>query len=209
MRVSDGIEITTLAGPQAQEVLPALSRLRCDVFRAWPYLYDGTAEYEEEYLSEFARAGDSVIVVARDGPTIVGAATSAPLMSHTSEFAPLFAQHGFAPEQVYYFGESVLLDTYRGRGIGHAFFDAREAAARTASAGRAAPFSVLSFCGVVRASDDPRRPADARELAPFWMKRGFEAVAGMVGIYDWQEIGRADEGEIAHPMQFWVRRITP
>ena len=188
-------------------VLDDVSALRVSVFQDWPYLYDGDADYERTYLAEFASAKDAVVVVARDAEThaIIGAATAAPLMSHTSEFAPLFSANGFDPATTFYCGESVLLPTYRGLGVGHAFFDEREAAAREMQNNGGEPFTHTAFCGVVRSTDDPRAPEHYRALDPFWRKRGYEPVKEMVGSYAWREVG--SDGETDHPMQFWVRAL--
>ncbi|MEL6298806.1 MAG: GNAT family N-acetyltransferase [Pseudomonadota bacterium] len=198
-----GIEIVRLTGGEASAAIPDLSRLRCEVFRAWPYLYEGTAQSEADYLGAFIEADDAIIIAAREGDAIIGAATASPLMSHTPEFGPLFAAHGIAPDGVFYCGESVLLEDYRGRGIGHAFFDKREAAGRDLGAARGQAFTHFAFCGVIRSDDDPRRPATYRPLDAFWRKRGYQPVAGMVGAYPWREIG--DTAETDHPMQFWLR----
>lgn len=208
--IVDDIEIVieTLTGAGIEEALPALSALRVAVFRAWPYLYDGIPDYERAYLAEFAAAPDAVIVAARDPEgVIVGAATAAPLASHTSEFMPLFEQFGFDPATVYYLGESVLLPEYRGRGLGHAFFDAREAAARAAVASDGRQFETMAFCGVIRSGGDPRCPAGYRPLDAFWRGRGYRPVEGMIGNYDWQEIDGPPQ-EIPHPMQFWARPLA-
>jgi len=45
-------------------------------------------------------------------------------------FAAPFAAVGIDPAGVFYLSESVLLPAWRGQGVGHAFFDAREAHAR-------------------------------------------------------------------------------
>lgn len=199
------VSVETVPSERVGEVLSDVSKLRVEVFRAWPYLYDGEPDAERAYLAEFAAADDAVVVVARDGDAIVGAATASPLLSHTSHFADLFAQHGHLPERVFYFGESVLLSAYRGHGIGHAFFDHREAAARAARTSSGETYQLAAFCGVVRPDDDPRRPEDYRPLDPFWRKRGFAPVSGMIGNYDWQEAIGAPE--IAHEMQFWVKPL--
>lgn len=201
---SGGLTVESLSGEAVRAALPALSRLRLTVFREWPYLYDGNEAEEREYLEGFAEAGTSVMVVARDGEDIVGVATGAPLEQHTAEFVPLFAAQGFAPERIFYFAESVLLPTYRGRGIGHAFFDHREAFARKAG-GPAGAFTHAAFCGVVRPDDDPRRPAGYQPLDLFWTKRGYAKVEGLVGSYDWQEIGQPTV--TTKPMQFWIRPL--
>jgi GNAT superfamily N-acetyltransferase len=198
------IAVEPLTGDAIHAALPAVAKLRVAVFREWPYLYDGSEAYEQDYLAGLAAAANSVIVVARDGAEIVGVATGAPLPDHTDEFVPLFRDRGFEPERIFYFAESVLLPTYRGRGIGHAFFDHREAVARRA-VGPAGAYSHAAFCGVVRDEADPRRPAVYRPLDDFWTKRGYAKVEGLIGSYTWREIGAAEDS--TKPMQFWMRAL--
>ena len=198
------VRIETLAGSRLSASLGELSALRLRIFREWPYLYDGDATYEADYLQTFATASDAMIVGAFDGNEMVGAATAAPLAGHSDAFVPLFEAHGYDPVTVFYCGESVLLPPYRGQGIGHAFFDHREANARRLN-GNGAAFSYVTFCGVVRPATDPRMPADYRPLDGFWRKRGFAPVTGMTGTYDWREIGTQDE--TPHTMQFWLKAL--
>lgn len=199
--------LATLSGPALAAALPAVARLRISVFREWPYLYDGTLAYEEKYLAEFAHASGAVIVAAYAGDDIVGAATAAPLPGHSPEFEPLFVARTLDPRRVFYFGESVLLPQWRGQGLGHRFFDAREAAARSARNESAEPYAHAAFCAVVRDEGDPRRPAHYTSLDAFWRKRGFAPVPGMQGSYSWKELGAAKETE--HPMQFWLKALAP
>lgn len=198
------IRIAPLTGTALSTALPALARLRIEVFRDWPYLYDGTADYEMDYLALFSKAKDAVVVAARDGDEIVGVATAAPLLEHTARFAPLFAARGFDPQRIFYFGESVLLPAYRGRGLGHAFFDHREAHAKACYVD-GAPYSHTAFCGVVRPADHPARPETYRPLDAFWRKRGYTRQEGMLGEYSWRDIKAADE--TSKPMQFWTKQL--
>lgn len=198
------IRVEALSGREIAEALPVLAGLRIKVFREWPYLYDGSLDYEQSYLASFAKAEGAVIVAASDGDRIVGAATAAPLGGHTSAFIPLFAKHGFDPDRIFYFGESVLLEQYRGQGIGHRFFDLREQAARNAS-GLGGAFTHTGFCGVVRPADHPLRRPEYRPLDPFWIRRGYAKVDGMIGSYSWKDIGEAQE--TAKPMQFWIKAL--
>jgi hypothetical protein len=61
------LDVKCLVGEEMKAVLPDLARLRIIVFRDWPYLYDGTLEYEQEYLAKLAAATGAVCVIARDG----------------------------------------------------------------------------------------------------------------------------------------------
>lgn len=196
--------VESLKGEALKRALPALARLRIIVFREWPYLYDGSMEYEQQYLADFAAGEGSLIVAARDGAEIVGAATAAPLRAHSENFVPLFERHGFDPDRIFYFGESVLLPQYRGRGVGHAFFDKREEHAR-AAVGPKGPYTHTAFCAVVRPDDHPLKPADYRPLDAFWERRGYRKQPGMIGSYSWKDIDQPEE--TAKPMQFWIKPL--
>lgn len=193
------LAVRTLSGARLQAALDDLARLRITVFAAFPYLYDGSEDYERQYLAEFTAAEHAVLVAAFDGERIVGAATASPLAAQDDYIREPFARAGIDPAEIFYFGESVLLPQYRGQGIGHAFFDQREGAARAWGA-RAA-----SFCSVVRPPDHPLRPAGYQPLDAFWTRRGYAPVPGLTGEFSWQEHGEA--GESAKPMQFWMRSL--
>jgi GNAT superfamily N-acetyltransferase len=194
------VDVRSLTDPEERWAdIPALSDLRIRVFRSWPYLYDGSAEYEASYLAEFVREPGSVLVVARDGSAIIGAATASPLAGQKLDIQNPFLSQGLDVAQIFYFGESVLLPQYQGQGIGHQFFDALEDAARAAGARQTA------FCTVIRPDDHPMRPAAPRDLQPFWRTRGYAPVEGLTGTLQWQDLG--DDFESAHAMQFWMRDL--
>ena len=195
------IRLERLTGPRLQELLPELARLRITVFRAFPYLYDGSLDYEQRYLRTYAEAADSVVVGAFDGDAVVGASTGLPLAHEPASLTQPFVDHGFDVAKVFYFGESVLLPDYRGHGIGVGFFREREAHAR--ALGR---FGHAAFCGVVRPVDHPRRPNGYVPLDAFWRKRGFAPVEGMVGSISWRDLD--EPAETAKPMQFWVKALA-
>jgi len=194
------VRVAPLTGTGMIGALDALARLRIAVFRNWPYLYDGTLAYEQKYLTKFAAAQGAVIVAAYDGETIVGCATGAPMAEVEAEFAAPFQAHGYDISRIFYCGESVLLPAYRGRGLGHAFFDHREAQARALGG-----FTHVAFCGVVRPDSHPLRPPDYVPLDAFWQRRGYARADGLVTHFAWKDIDQP--GETEKPMQFWMRAL--
>lgn len=194
------VTVTRLAGSALAAALPALAGLRIEVFRDWPYLYDGSLEYEQRYLSRLAAAKDAVVVIASHGGEIVGGATGCPMVGHADEFAAPFQARGYDVDRIFYFGESVLRRSLRGQGIGHRFFDEREGHARGLER-----FTHTAFCGVVRPDDHPLRPADYRPLDGFWSKRGYRRVEGLVATFPWKDIDQP--GETEKTMQFWMRAL--
>jgi GNAT superfamily N-acetyltransferase len=194
------IRVAPLTGKDIAAGLPALARLRIAVFREWPYLYDGSLAYEEKYLAKLAAAEGAIVAAAYDGETIIGGATAAPMAEVEAEFAEPFLARGFDIGRIFYCGESVLLPAYRGRGLGHAFFDHREAQARALG-----HFTHVAFCAVVRPDDHLLRPKDYVPLDGFWQKRGYTKVDGLVARFKWKDIDQAAETE--KPMQFWMRAL--
>jgi len=191
------LRVVPLSGDALQDALPDLARLRIAVFRAFPYLYDGDEAYEQHYLRSYRDNRRAILVAAMDQGRIIGAATGMPLADH----ADATQIHGgtLPTPEIFYCAESVLLPDYRGHGIGHRFFDLREAHARQLG------FAKSAFCGVIRPQDHPLRPADYAPLDPFWRKRGYTPVPGVTARFSWRDIGA--EAETEKPLQFWMREL--
>lgn len=196
------IEIRVVSGSDVRDWLLAVAQLRITVFRHWPYLYDGNADYEARYLQAYAQSAGSVFVLAIDcstsAQTVVGASTAIPLQDDAQTFQQPFIERGIAPASVFYFGESVLLPAYRGRGIGHQFFDQRQMHAK-----HIGNFAMTAFCAVDRSEDDPRRPPDYRGNEAFWKKRGYQKQIGMQCKIAWKDVDEVDETE--KTLTFWTR----
>ena len=190
------IEIRVLTGNALTGALKALAQLRISVFREWPYLYDGSLEYEAEYLSRYVAADGAVIVGAFDDDKLVGAATGEPMAHEVEAIRKPFEAEGYDLSNLFYFAESVLDPAYRGQGIGHRFFDEREKHAR------ALGFSQTAFCAVIRPEDHPLRPESYRPLDGFWESRGYRKVPGAKVSFPWQDIGEKEESE--KPLQIWI-----
>lgn len=193
------IDLRILTGAALDAALDGVAALRISVFRDWPYLYDGTAAYERTYLQTYRDSPGAILVGAFDGERLIGAATGTPMEDHAEEFGEPLRQIGLPVRDIFYSAESVLLPEYRGRGLGHRFFDAREAHAR--AMGR----SHMAFCSVKRPEDHPLKPANARSNDAFWQGRGYRPLPGVMAEFHWRDLGQAEE--TAKPLQFWIRAL--
>lgn len=200
VRIIDTLRIATMTGEDLETYLPALARLRIRVFREFPYLYDGDDAYEARYLRRYVEAPGGVIVVVLDGDEVVGASTALPLAYADPAFQRPFVEHGYQPDEVFYFGESVLLPHYRGRGLGVRFFIEREAHTR-----RIGDYAWAAFCAVDRPPDHPLRPTGYVPLDAFWRKRGYARHPELTTTFRWKEIGAEEESDKL--MTFWLKSL--
>ncbi len=194
------LTLKRLSGEELVRYIPELAQLRIQVFRDFPYLYDGDLAYEERYLQTYIQAPASVIVLAFDGDKVVGASTGIPLKYETDEVKQPFINAGYDIDKVFYCGESVLISSYRGQGAGVAFFEHREAHAREIGG-----FEYSCFCGVQRPDNHPARPTDFLPLDNFWRKRGYEKYPELITTFSWKELDEINESP--KPMTFWMKNL--
>ena len=105
-------------GAEIDGLIPQLGQLRIAVFHDFPYLYEGSLEYEQDYLYGYTQNPLSIAFGIFDGPKLVGATMGIPLNSVSSTTRQPFIDKGLNPDEIFYFGESLLLPAYRGSRFG-------------------------------------------------------------------------------------------
>ena len=78
------IALRTLRGAALDSALDDVAALRIGVFRDWPYLYDGTLDYERAYLTAYRDNPGALLVGAFDAGILVGASTSTFMEDHVA-----------------------------------------------------------------------------------------------------------------------------
>ena len=172
-------------GKEILSVFDDLAQLRIAVFRDYPYLYEGTVAYEKSYLAPYIQSERSFLFAVYSGGQMVGATTCIPLHDETDEVRQPFEEAGFAINTIFYFGESILLPQFRGQGLGHRFFDEREAHARSFGT-----YKKACFLSVERPEDHPARPLEYRPNDAFWTKRGYKKKPQLRASMEWPDIGQ-------------------
>ncbi len=191
----------TRTGEAISGLFDDLARLRIRVFRDYPYLYEGSADYERGYLATYAKSPEALLFAVYDGKEMVGATTCIPLADETDEVKEPFIQNGFNISEIFYFGESILLKPYRGLGLGHRFFDVREAHAAASD-----DYKTTCFCSVSRPDHHPAKPDGYRPNDAFWLKRGYTPHPTLKSFFDWTDIG--DLHSTSKPMVYWTRPLS-
>jgi GNAT superfamily N-acetyltransferase len=199
--MDEDLKIVRLGGQELAAAIDDLARLRKEVFREYPYLYDGSYAYEQKYLQTYCDSPQVLVLFVKDTREnkIVGASTGLPLVHETEEFKAPFLEQGYDPAEMFYCGESVLQQDYRGRGVYRQFFLQREEYARSLG------LTSSCFCGIVRTPDHPLRPKGYRPLDDIWKHFGYRCLEGVTTHYPWKDVDQ--EQETNHLMQFWLKKL--
>lgn len=199
------IQLKIVTGTALKQHCDDLARLRIQVFREFPYLYQGSYEYEQVYLQRYLQCPQAAFVLALEGEKIVGAASCIPMPYEEPIFQQPFMTYkttlGLEIKQLFYCAESVLEPAYRGQGIGLAFFRARETYAKQLGG-----FTHSCFCAVERPIDHVLRPSTYQPLDEFWRKRGYQKQTHLTTQLVWQDIDQTEP--TAKTMIYWLKELN-
>lgn len=187
-------------GKEIETVVTALAALRIEVFRDFPYLYEGSFEYEKEYLKTYVNSDRAFLFAVFDNEKMVGATTCIPLVDETDEVQEPFVLSGMNLDDIFYFGESILLKECRGKGIGKQFFEQREKHATSFG-----NYTTTCFCAVERPENHPLRPEAYIPLDEFWKSRGYKKSEVLKSKFSWKDINEPLETE--KMMIYWLKKI--
>lgn len=190
-----------LTGTAIAEVVDEVATLRLEIFREYPYLYQGRREDERKYLSTYAEAPDACVILAYDGDAVIGAVAGVPLIHEDAQVLDAFAAGtAFQPDAAYYVGELLFRPAYRNGGLGQKLLARLES--HILSLGR---YRSLTCATVERPDDDhPLRTRDYIPITRFLARTGFARLSGVTTSFTWREI---DGVKRDHPMQFWIKAI--
>ena len=192
------IHVRSFTGSGLKPYLHSIAKLRSDVFKEYPYFEDSQLDRETLYLRKISTSKETIAVLIFDNTTLVGVSLGSPFEIEDPSLHHPFKERKLHVESYFYFGDSVLLKHYRGRGIGHHFFDAREA-----HVAHYKKFKHICFC----VPDCPIRnqPQDFVPLIDFWRKRGYVHHPEMTCRLSWKKIDEVHPTE--HSMSFWIKDL--
>lgn len=188
-----------LTGTAIAEVLDEVATLRLEIFREYPYLYQGRRDDELAYLGSYAEVPDSCVMLACDGSIIIGALTGMPLI-HDAQIRDVFAGTRVSIEGAYYVGELLFHPAYRNGGLGQRLLARLERHVRSLGG-----YRTLVCATVERSDDHPLRPRDYIPITRFLARTGFARLPGVTTRFIWRE---TDGVKRDHPMQFWGKELS-
>lgn len=190
------IHVRSFTGNALKPYLHSIAKLRMEVFREYPYFEEPDLEKENKYLKKAASSKESIAVLIFDGTTLVGASLGLPLILEEVAILKPFKERNLDIESYFFFGDSALLRHYRGRGIGHHFFDARESHIKHYK-----KFKHICFC----VPEPLNPPPEFVSLNDFWRKRGYIHHPDFQCTLSWIDLGATHSTE--KRLSFWMKDL--
>ncbi|MDU0461005.1 MAG: GNAT family N-acetyltransferase [Geobacteraceae bacterium] len=199
--MNDIKEITgrLLTGVAIADAVDDVATLRLEIFKEYPYLYQGQREDELSYLVTYAEAPDACIILAYHGHEVIGAVAGMPLIHEDAWMSEAFAGTTFPLNEVYYVGELLFRPDYRNCGMGRKLLAQLER-----HIGSLGHYRKLTCATVERPKDHPLRPRDYISITRFLARTGFSQLSGVTTSFMWCEV---DGVKRNHPMQFWSKEL--
>lgn len=197
--IMDNVEIKALKGAEARKYVDDIADMRISMFKEYPYLYDGSIEYEREYLETYFKSENSIILLVFDKDKVVGFSNVIPFVEETAELKKPFEGNKLDVKDYLYIGEVMLKDRYRGKGLLRKFFEHHENYAKEHG------YPYLTFITSKRPDNHPMKPSDYRELGPIWEHFGYSLDDRLVAEFKWKQIDTGKEEE--NSLSFWVKEV--
>ncbi|APJ05026.1 hypothetical protein AXG55_00545 [Silvanigrella aquatica] len=203
MPLKNNIMIKPLYKEDIKSHIDEMAKLRIEVFKEYPYFYDGSLSYEKEYLSNYLKSPNATVIAAFKENEMIGAATAILLSDSYEEAKAPFLKRGYNLNNIMYFGDSVIIPQFRGLGTGHRFFMHRELFALSFK-----NVNLITFFHVDR-NKNPKylnqKPTNYFDIESLWLSHRYAPAEGIVTTFSWKEFDEATESQKA--MQFWTKKL--
>jgi GNAT superfamily N-acetyltransferase len=200
MLLMTDIHVRSFTGNGLKPYLHSLAKLRMEVYKEFPYFEEPDLERETKLIKKTFQSKESIGVLIFDNTTLVGVSLGYPLSIEEAALQRPFKERNLDIGSHFFFGDSTLLKAYRGRGIGHHFFDAREAHVCGLK-----KYKHICFCVPEQLETSAEAPKDFIPLHDFWRKRGYVKHSELDGFLSWKNIGQTASSE--KKMVFWLKSI--
>lgn len=198
------VTVEILTGKDVQKYIVLLSRLRIDNFKEYPYLYEGSMEYEKQCMQGYMSCPHCAFAIAKVDGKIAGALTGIPLVSDSSignDAEKIFKLNNLSPSEYYYYGEIFVLKKFRNLAVAASLFAAQNSKVK----GLGYKYAVMLT--VVREENHPLKPKKYRSPDQLWTRAGFSRM-DLVLNCRWPTIQPdGSVKDINNFLEFWAKKL--
>ena len=196
----EDITIKILRGQEMAPYLEIAAQWRIQEFKGFPYLYEGSLEYEAMYMHECEKNPEAILIVGERNHEILGFTTGIPIGTMSDHLQSLRDKLPNAHEY-YYLAECIFSPTVRGRGFAQKGIKLFEGVVKELG------YKKICFLTVIRDENHPLRPKRYFDKDPIWKRWNYQKT-DLILEFPWPTI-QADGSVIdfLNPMRFWEKDI--
>lgn len=191
-------------GEHIKKFISCVSQLRLDMFREFPYLYQGTYEYEKKYMEGYANNSKSMLGLAYAEKTLAGVFTGMPLISDSEivkDSKLLFIANNIDPSSYYYYGEVLVLPQFRRLRLPNLLSSRMDFEAKNMG------FDNACFMAVSRSDDHPLKPKEYVKPDKLWERYGYKKM-NLCAKYHWPTIhSDASVKDEENILEYWHKPL--
>jgi ribosomal protein S18 acetylase RimI-like enzyme len=190
-------------GPIDEPYLPRLKEFDATLFREYPYLFIPTPEHEAWYWHALSTPS-TILVLAYDGETIVGALVGIATEENLGHGRTLSKHASFSEEHSFYLPWVAVDAAYQHQGIGRSLLSECERAAHEQG------YTQMYLATVMRSKRHPFKPHEAFDPDNIWRRQGY-IPAQLYEVWMWPtRVGVPGNEIIAsvdNMVQFWHKAL--
>lgn len=194
--------IFVLQGAVINSRVKDITDLSLIIYREYPYLYEGTQEEYLPLIQHYAQSENSIACLLLDDEKPIGIAIGMPMNVMRENYKqPILHSEAVNIDSLFYLGEFLLLEAYRGKGFGKQMY--REFERLVKEKGN---FTTLCFCKISEFESHPLMPVKYKPLDDFWIKLGFEKVENLNFSVVWRNVDEVEDSP--HHLVYWMKALS-
>lgn len=194
------IHVETFQGKDIAVHSQEIVNLCNQIYREYPYFYNGDDAEYTAYLKTYSQSENAVITLAFDGDIVVGLAAGIPMTDTREFYQQTLKDHRFDLLSIFYLGEFGLHPAYKDQGIEEAMYQTIEDFAR--HDGR---FKAVYVWELDKPADSELKPAGFLPRDDFWENLGFKKHPRLEFEILWTNIG--DDVESSHRAVYSIKNL--
>lgn len=192
----NNLDIKILSGTEARPYFNEIAQFAISMFREFPYLFEGTLEYEKEYLETYFVSEKCTLILVFAGNELVSFTSSIPLNEEMAEIQAPFLKAGIDTSSYLYIGEAMIKKEYQGMKLLRTLLQHHIA--------RAAQWGLKygAFMTVDRPENHPLKPVDYVSLEPIWEHYGCKHRSDLTVKLAWPQVDSSGK-EVDNTLSIW------
>ena len=195
------VSLKVFKGNEITPYVSDITQLSLQIYREYPYLYEGTEEEYLPFIQRYSESNDGIASILFDDKKLIGVCIGMPLNEMRDNYLGNFSSITKEElDSLYYLGEFLLLKQYRSQGNGKQMYTSFENEVIKKSL-----YKTLCFCKIQEFLEHPSQPDNYFSMNNFWKQSEYVAREDLSFNVDWVNVNETTLSP--HQLYFWFKPL--